>query len=308
MDRAWLTSLAHDWSPGLWRADWDDGARPGRDARGRARHAPLLPRRHGGPRPRHGPHRAADDGHLRHAVAVHPARAVRRPRRLVRRAAAPARDRGRSGTGRTSSGPRSSCRWSWPDCGGRRERAADHQRSRRGDLAVWTFGDGPRRARAARLPRPRDRHAEPGARRSPRAAIARSCPRFPATRRRPYPPTATCRWRAVARDMVGLLDHLGIDRAHVVGHDWGGIVGYRLGAEHAERLASLTALAVLPRRRLRRAPQRAPRAADRRLRVDPRVRVGPRGDRRRPRVHHRRRERLVAGPAPRRLARRARRC
>lgn len=23
MDRAWLTSLAHDWSPGLWRADWD---------------------------------------------------------------------------------------------------------------------------------------------------------------------------------------------------------------------------------------------------------------------------------------------
>jgi pimeloyl-ACP methyl ester carboxylesterase len=23
MDRAWLTSLAYDWSPGLWRADWD---------------------------------------------------------------------------------------------------------------------------------------------------------------------------------------------------------------------------------------------------------------------------------------------
>ncbi len=44
--------------------------------------------------------------------------------------------------------------------------------------------------------------------------------------------------------MVGLLDHLGIDRAHVVGHDWGGIVGYRLGADHSERLASLTALAV----------------------------------------------------------------
>ena len=22
MDRAWLTSLAHDWSPGLWRSDW----------------------------------------------------------------------------------------------------------------------------------------------------------------------------------------------------------------------------------------------------------------------------------------------
>jgi pimeloyl-ACP methyl ester carboxylesterase len=24
IDRAWLTSLAHAWSPGLWRADWDD--------------------------------------------------------------------------------------------------------------------------------------------------------------------------------------------------------------------------------------------------------------------------------------------
>jgi pimeloyl-ACP methyl ester carboxylesterase len=23
MDRAWLTSLAHEWSPGLWRADWN---------------------------------------------------------------------------------------------------------------------------------------------------------------------------------------------------------------------------------------------------------------------------------------------
>lgn len=49
---------------------------------------------------------------------------------------------------------------------------------------------------------------------------------------------------AIAGDMVDLLDVLGVERAHVVGHDWGGIVGYRLGAEHADRIASLTALAV----------------------------------------------------------------
>ena len=103
---------------------------------------------------------------------------------------------------------------------------------------------------------------------------------------------------AVARDMVGLLDHLGIDRAHVVGHDWGGIVGYRLGAEHPERLASLTALAVCHdagfavRRSVLREQQTGAYAWILAY-------ASARGaDRRRPRVHHCRRQRLVARPAP----------
>lgn len=45
-------------------------------------------------------------------------------------------------------------------------------------------------------------------------------------------------------DAVGLLDALGIEQAHVVGHDWGAAVAWLLAAEAPERVASLTALSV----------------------------------------------------------------
>ncbi len=45
-------------------------------------------------------------------------------------------------------------------------------------------------------------------------------------------------------DVLGLLDALGMDRVHLVGHDWGAIVGWCLAANHPERLHSLTALSV----------------------------------------------------------------
>lgn len=41
-------------------------------------------------------------------------------------------------------------------------------------------------------------------------------------------------------DILCLMDHLGIERAHVVGHDWGGAIAWLLGMEHGERLKSLT--------------------------------------------------------------------
>jgi pimeloyl-ACP methyl ester carboxylesterase len=44
-------------------------------------------------------------------------------------------------------------------------------------------------------------------------------------------------------DVVALADAAGVDRFHVVGHDWGGAVAWGLGAAHPERLASLTSLA-----------------------------------------------------------------
>lgn len=50
--------------------------------------------------------------------------------------------------------------------------------------------------------------------------------------------------RAIANDMVALLDHLAVPRAHVVGHDWGATIAYRMGAEHADRLLSATAISV----------------------------------------------------------------
>lgn len=43
-------------------------------------------------------------------------------------------------------------------------------------------------------------------------------------------------------DVVALADTAQADRFHVIGHDWGGLVAWGLGALHAHRLASLTSL------------------------------------------------------------------
>jgi pimeloyl-ACP methyl ester carboxylesterase len=52
------------------------------------------------------------------------------------------------------------------------------------------------------------------------------------------------RARALVDDVLGLLDAAGLERAHVVGHDWGALVGWALAAWHPERVATLTALSV----------------------------------------------------------------
>jgi pimeloyl-ACP methyl ester carboxylesterase len=44
--------------------------------------------------------------------------------------------------------------------------------------------------------------------------------------------------------VLALLDAAGLDTAHVVGHDWGGIVAWGLGAWHPDRVRTLTALSV----------------------------------------------------------------
>jgi pimeloyl-ACP methyl ester carboxylesterase len=48
----------------------------------------------------------------------------------------------------------------------------------------------------------------------------------------------------LVEDALGLLDALGIDRAHVVGHDWGAAVAWQLGARHPDRVRTLTAVSV----------------------------------------------------------------
>ena len=45
-------------------------------------------------------------------------------------------------------------------------------------------------------------------------------------------------------DVVGVLDALGIDRAHLVGHDWGAAIAWLTAALAPDRVASLTALSV----------------------------------------------------------------
>jgi pimeloyl-ACP methyl ester carboxylesterase len=49
-----------------------------------------------------------------------------------------------------------------------------------------------------------------------------------------------------AADVLALLDAEGIDRARVVGHDWGGYAAFLLALEHPERVTRLVALDVVP--------------------------------------------------------------
>ncbi|MCP2202018.1 alpha/beta fold hydrolase [Lentzea flava] len=49
-----------------------------------------------------------------------------------------------------------------------------------------------------------------------------------------------------AADVVALLDHLGVDRAHVVGHSEGAMIALVLAAAHPDRVRSLALLEPLP--------------------------------------------------------------
>jgi pimeloyl-ACP methyl ester carboxylesterase len=48
------------------------------------------------------------------------------------------------------------------------------------------------------------------------------------------------------RDVLALLDELGVDEVTIAGHDWGGYVGFLLASEHRERVSGFLALNVLP--------------------------------------------------------------
>lgn len=51
-----------------------------------------------------------------------------------------------------------------------------------------------------------------------------------------------CEW--IAGDQVALLEHLGIARAHVAGHDWGAVVAWLMAGHFPDRVLSLTAMSV----------------------------------------------------------------
>lgn len=54
--------------------------------------------------------------------------------------------------------------------------------------------------------------------------------------RRPYA------LRELVDDVIGLLDAAGVEKAHVVGHDWGGAVAWAFASRRAARTLSLTAV------------------------------------------------------------------
>ena len=45
-------------------------------------------------------------------------------------------------------------------------------------------------------------------------------------------------------DVIGVLDHLAVERAHLVGHDWGAAIAWLTAALVPDRVATLTALSV----------------------------------------------------------------
>jgi haloacetate dehalogenase len=52
--------------------------------------------------------------------------------------------------------------------------------------------------------------------------------------------------RAMARDMIALMDHLGFPRFSVAGHDRGGRVAYRMALDHPDRIERLAVLDIVP--------------------------------------------------------------
>ncbi|WP_300007966.1 alpha/beta fold hydrolase [Pseudonocardia sp.] len=57
---------------------------------------------------------------------------------------------------------------------------------------------------------------------------------------------ADYRLDALVADAVAVIDDRAGGRAHVVGHDWGAAVAWRLAARHPDRVRTLTALSVPP--------------------------------------------------------------
>lgn len=51
---------------------------------------------------------------------------------------------------------------------------------------------------------------------------------------------------ALAGDVIAVLDHLGEDRAHLLGHDWGATIAYAVAALHPQRVARMVTLADPP--------------------------------------------------------------
>jgi len=57
----------------------------------------------------------------------------------------------------------------------------------------------------------------------------------------------------LAADIVALLDQAAVERAHIVGHDWGGAVAWALAGNHPDRVRTLTALSTPHPKAFRRA-------------------------------------------------------
>ena len=67
------------------------------------------------------------------------------------------------------------------------------------------------------------------------------------------------RIESIAADVPGCLDALGVERAHLLGHDWGAVVAHTAAALYPDRLLSLTTVSVPHLARIPQAVFRVPR-------------------------------------------------
>lgn len=79
---------------------------------------------------------------------------------------------------------------------------------------------------------------------------------------RGYSPSALAEDRdysclALGRDVIALIEHFGAVRAHVIGHDWGGMAAYAAAAMRPDRLQSIITAGVPHPRRLLLRPSRS---------------------------------------------------
>lgn len=51
-----------------------------------------------------------------------------------------------------------------------------------------------------------------------------------------------CRMGNLCRDITGLMDALGVERAVAIGHDFGGVLAWALGRDHSDRIAGVASL------------------------------------------------------------------
>jgi len=59
-------------------------------------------------------------------------------------------------------------------------------------------------------------------------------------------PGSTLDIHRLTQDLLEMLDHLGLERVHLVGSSAGGVIALHMAAKHPERLASLAAFAAIP--------------------------------------------------------------
>ncbi|WP_420862099.1 alpha/beta fold hydrolase [Algirhabdus cladophorae] len=60
------------------------------------------------------------------------------------------------------------------------------------------------------------------------------------------PDHATYSKRTMAQDIIGLMDRLGLEQAHILGHDRGARVAYRFALDHPARIAKLGIIEIVP--------------------------------------------------------------